>query len=223
MINQLQRLMKVISPQLILYLETNRILKHVKGSFLIEVMSVKRGGIWFSVARNQGGKIVACSFSDRSRREAERSVRSALPKFAKAANVRRADPSFLMLHEFLRGHGKVANLSSLDLSNVSPFRRDVYKLLCEIPRGRVTTYGAIAQRIGGKRYSRAVGTAVAKNPFPLIVPCHRVVPASGEVGNYGMGGREPSTGTYMKRRLLELEGVKFQNQKVSERSMWVPS
>ena len=205
---------------------TNRILKRAKGSFLIEVISAKRGGIWFSVARNHDGKMLACSFSDRNRGEAERSVRSALaPKFAKAdaANVRRADPSFRMLHQFFGGHGKVANPRSLDLSNVSTFRRNVYKLLCRIPRGRVTTYGAIAQSLGGKRYSRAVGTAVAKNPFPLIVPCHRVVPASGEVGNYGMGGREPSTGTYMKRRLLELEGVKFQNQKVSERSMWVPS
>ena len=187
-------------------------------------MSLKRGGIWFSVARNHSGKIVACSFSDRSRREAERSVRRALyPRFVKTAKLPRVDPSFSMLHEFLRGHGKVANPRSLDLSKVSTFRKSVYYLLCKIPRGRVTTYGAIAQELGGKRYSRAVGTAVAKNPFPLIVPCHRVVPVSGKVGNYGMGGREPSTGTYMKRRLLELEGVKFQNEKVSGKSMWVPS
>ena len=189
---------------------------------MIEITSAKRGGIWYSVARNHGGKIVACSFSDRSHREAERSVRSALPsKFAKAANVRRADPSFRLLHGFLEGNGKAANPRNLDLSNVSTFRKNVYKLLCKIPRGRVTTYGAIAGRLGGRRYSRAVGTAVAKNPFPLLVPCHRVVPVSGRVGNYGMGSREPSTGTYMKRRLLELEGVKFQDDRVSEKSMWV--
>ncbi len=216
--------MKVISFQLILYLSTNRILKRDKGLFLIEVTSARRGNIWFCVARNHSGKIVACSFSDRSRREAERSVRSALPsKFPKSANVRRADPSFRTLYDFLEGKGKVANLRSLDLSNVSTFRKNVYKLLCRIPRGRVTTYGAIARRLGGKRYSRAVGTAVAKNPFPLMVPCHRVVPVSRKVGNYGMGGREPSTGTYMKRKLLEREGVKFQNQRVSEKSMWTPT
>jgi len=191
---------------------------------LIEVTSEKRGRIWFCVARNHGGKLVACSFSDRNRREAERSVRNALPsRVAKAKNVRRTDPSFRMLHGFLEGKGKAANPQSLDLSNASTFRKNVYKLLCKIPRGRVTTYGAIALRLGGKRYSRAVGTAVAKNPFPLLVPCHRVVPVSGRVGNYGMGGREPSTGAYMKRRLLELEGVKFQNQKVSEKSMWLPN
>lgn len=166
--------------------------------------------------------MVACSFSDRSRREAEKSVRSALPGFAITAKVGHHDPSFRALHEFLSGKGKVANPLSLDLSNVSIFRKNVYGLLCKIPRGRVTTYGAIAKRLGGKRYSRAVGTAVAKNPFPLIVPCHRVVPVSGKVGNYGIGGREPSTGSYMKRRLLEVEGVKFRNQKVSAKSMWVP-
>src|SRR5208337_61556 len=224
MINQLQRLMKVICLPLILYVATNRILKRLRGSFLMEVKSARRGGIWFSLARNRDGQLVACSFSDRSRREAERSVRSALPSgLAKTAKVGRPDPSFRVLHEFFGGNGKVANPRSLDLSNVSTFRKNVYGLLCKIPRGRVTTYGAIARRLGGKRYSRAVGTAVAKNPFPLIVPCHRVVHVSGKVGNYGMGGREPSTGAYMKRRLLELEGVKFHNQKVSEKSMWVPN
>jgi methylated-DNA-[protein]-cysteine S-methyltransferase len=86
----------------------------------------------------------------------------------------------------------------------------------------VTTYGAIAKELGGMRYARAVGTAVATNPIPLIVPCHRVVPASFEVGNYGMGGRKPSTGGYMKRQLLEREGVKFLGRRVSEKSKWTP-
>ena len=109
------------------------------------------------------------------------------------------------------------------MSNVSDFRNKVYEVLLRIPRGKVTTYGAIAKRLGGKRYARAVGTAVATNPFPLIVPCHRVVPVSLRVGNYGMGGREPSTGGYMKRRLLELEGVRFEDEKVSKQSIWKPN
>ena len=110
----------------------------------------------------------------------------------------------------------------IDLSLVSNFRKKVYNLLCKIPTGRITTYGEIAKRLGGKRYARAVGTAVATNPLPLIIPCHRVVPASLEIGNYGMGGRKPSTGAYMKRRLLEREGVKFQGRRVSEKSKWIP-
>jgi methylated-DNA-[protein]-cysteine S-methyltransferase len=110
-----------------------------------------------------------------------------------------------------------------DLSSVSVFRRDVYRTLCKIPLGKVTTYGAIARKLGGRKYARAVGTAVATNPLPLVVPCHRVVPSSLKVGNYGMGGRDPSKGGYMKRMLLEREGVRFQGDKVSKQSIWIPA
>lgn len=113
-------------------------------------------------------------------------------------------------------------MTSFDLSGVSGFRRDVYVLLCRIPRGKVTTYGAIARRLGGERYARAVGTAVATNPLPLIVPCHRVVPSSLKVGNYGMCGRDPTTGGYMKRILLEREGVTFEGERISRASIWNP-
>jgi len=113
-------------------------------------------------------------------------------------------------------------MQALDLSSVSDFRKDVYNLLCKIPLGKVTTYGAIAQKVGGKRYARAVGTAVATNPLPLVIPCHRVVSASLRIGNYGMCGRKPSTGGYMKRMLLEREGVMFQGDKISKKSTWTP-
>jgi methylated-DNA-[protein]-cysteine S-methyltransferase len=192
---------------------------------LVGIASVRRGGAWFSVALNEDGKLMACSFSDRSRREAEKAVRHALPSQAlKAENGRRtASWTFRELYAFYKGEGKMVDSNVLDLSFASNFRRRVYGLLLRIPRGRVTTYGAIAKRLGGKRYARAVGTAVATNPLPLIVPCHRVVPASLKVGNYGMGGREPSTGAYMKRRLLELEGVKFEGGKVPKQSNWTPN
>jgi methylated-DNA-[protein]-cysteine S-methyltransferase len=108
------------------------------------------------------------------------------------------------------------------LSNVSEFRRKVYSLLQAIPSGKVATYGALAKKVGGKRYARAVGTAVATNPLSLIIPCHRVVPASLRVGNYGMPGRKPSEGGYVKRGLLEREGVVFRGEKVSVESLWKP-
>jgi methylated-DNA-[protein]-cysteine S-methyltransferase len=121
-----------------------------------------------------------------------------------------------------KGKDVAVNMKTLDLSHVSPFRRRVYRQLLRIPRGRVATYGAVANRIGGRRYARAVGTAVAMNPLPLAIPCHRVVQASLKVGNYGMPGRKPSEGGYMKRRLLELEGVKFLGGKISKKSVWTP-
>jgi len=167
---------------------------------------------------------VACAFSDRSRGESERAVKKSLPKSTSyPLSKHHADSqSFRVLTRFYNGKGDGTYLQTLDLSSVSGFRRDVYNLLCRIPLGKVTTYGAIAQKLGGKRYARAVGTAVATNPLPLIIPCHRVVPASLRVGNYGMCGRDPTKGGYMKRKLLEREGVKFQGERVSKQSTWFP-
>ena len=191
---------------------------------MLEFFSARRNGAWFSAAINQKGKLVACAFSDRNRREAERAVRNSVAK--KTTNPlrrHRAHPQSLrVLSDFYNGKGKRVSMRALDLSSVSHFRRDVYSLLCKIPLGKVTTYGAIAQKLGGKRYARAVGTAVAKNPLPLVIPCHRVVSASLRIGNYGMCGRKPSTGSYMKRMLLEREGVRFQGDKISKKSTWTP-
>jgi O-6-methylguanine DNA methyltransferase len=191
---------------------------------LIQVTTRKKHGAWFSVALNEKQRIVACSFSDRSRREAERSVRKAISTepIKLDDSLGSGSGRFREIYGTYTGRAVAVKLDSLDLSHVTPFQRRVYSLLTRIPHGRVTTYGAIAKRLGGLRYSRAVGGAVASNPIPLLVPCHRVVPASLRVGNYGMGGRNPSEGTYMKRRLLEREGVKFTGEKVAESSLWEP-
>jgi methylated-DNA-[protein]-cysteine S-methyltransferase len=82
-----------------------------------------------------------------------------------------------------------------------PFRRAVLETLHrEVHRGEVVTYGALARQAGNPRAVRATGTACATNPIPIVVPCHRVLPASGRLGNYG-GGPE------RKRVLLTLEGA----------------
>jgi methylated-DNA-[protein]-cysteine S-methyltransferase len=191
---------------------------------LIAIATAKRSGVWFSVATNQNGQLVACAFSDKNQREAEKAVRKSLPRKAnRASSGNRGDESFRVLSNFYNGRGDTVSSRSIDLSLVSGFRRDVYRVLCRIPLGKVTTYGAIAKKLGGRRYARAVGTAVATNPLPLIVPCHRVVPSSLMIGNYGMCGRNPSAGGYMKRMLLEREGVKFQGELVSKQSIWIPN
>jgi methylated-DNA-[protein]-cysteine S-methyltransferase len=82
-----------------------------------------------------------------------------------------------------------------------PFRRAVLETLHrQVHRGEVVTYGALARQAGNPRAVRATGTACATNPIPIVVPCHRVLPASGRLGNYG-GGPE------RKRALLTLEGA----------------
>ena len=83
----------------------------------------------------------------------------------------------------------------------APFRRVVLGQLLEIPRGEVATYGELARRSGKPKAARAAGSACATNPVPIIVPCHRVVPGSGGVGNYG-GGPD------RKWFLLGMEGAK---------------
>jgi methylated-DNA-[protein]-cysteine S-methyltransferase len=90
----------------------------------------------------------------------------------------------------------------VDLGLVSaPFRRAVLETLHDsVGRGEVVTYGALAARSGRPRAIRAAATACARNPIPIVVPCHRVLPGSGGIGNYG-GGVE------RKRTLLSLEGA----------------
>ncbi len=97
--------------------------------------------------------------------------------------------------------GKHVNLQGYDirLQGLTPFERSVLVATREIPRGHVVTYSALAERVGRPRAQRAVGNALAKNPIPLFVPCHRVI------GKGGIGGF--SCGRDVKVRLLQLEGV----------------
>ena len=88
----------------------------------------------------------------------------------------------------------------VDLSSRSVFHQEVLRATARIPRGEVRTYGELAAIVGRPRAARAVGTAMARNPVPLLVPCHRVVPSSGGVGNYGFGSD-------LKAKLLAGEGV----------------
>lgn len=82
------------------------------------------------------------------------------------------------------------------------FQKSVWEALKRIPKGKVTTYGEIAKFIDKPRASRAVGSAVGKNPDVPETPCHRVVPKSGKIGNYSAVG-----GTEAKIKLLEGEGI----------------
>ena len=83
------------------------------------------------------------------------------------------------------------------------FQQKVWQQLLQIPYGSTTSYGSIAKRLQQKG-SRAVGTAVGKNPLPIIVPCHRVLPADGSLGNFSMHG-----GSATKAFLLDLEGASY--------------
>jgi methylated-DNA-[protein]-cysteine S-methyltransferase len=88
----------------------------------------------------------------------------------------------------------------LDRRLIRGIARDVLSTTAKVPFGQTTTYGMVAQRIGRPRASRAVGNALGSNPIPIVIPCHRVLRAGGDVGGYA-GGPE------RKRSLLRLEGA----------------
>jgi methylated-DNA-[protein]-cysteine S-methyltransferase len=102
----------------------------------------------------------------------------------------------------LRGGGDELSSIPLDLSGLGPFCRRVYELARAIPMGETVTYGELAARAGEPAAARAVGQAMARNPFPLIVPCHRVVAAHGGAGGFSAAG-----GVATKFRLLRIEGA----------------
>lgn len=108
-----------------------------------------------------------------------------------------------LLRAFLGGKEVDFSAADLDLEGLEGFIRRTLTACRGIPRGRVVTYGGLAAALGAPRAARAVGNAMASNPFALIIPCHRVIRSGGGLG--GFGGNGPA----MKRRLLEREGVVF--------------
>lgn len=88
----------------------------------------------------------------------------------------------------------------VDLSSIGEFQRKVLEKCAEIPPGEIRSYGWIAREVGNPGAVRAVGTALGRNPVPVLIPCHRVVRADGRIGNYAYGSP-------MKRELLEHEGL----------------
>ncbi len=89
---------------------------------------------------------------------------------------------------------------SIDWSLTTPFKRRVLEAASEVPAGRVTSYGALARRIGRPHASRAVGNALGRNPVPIVIPCHRIVREGGDLGGY-------TGGLNIKRKLLQIEGA----------------
>jgi len=104
------------------------------------------------------------------------------------------------VQQFLAGREISFDLDQLALEECSDFQRSVLVAEHRIPRGWVSTYGRIARALGRQSAARAVGGALARNPFPIVIPCHRAIRADGRLGGY-------QGGVGMKRALLEMEGV----------------
>jgi methylated-DNA-[protein]-cysteine S-methyltransferase len=130
-------------------------------------------------------------------------VRRRAPGAPAAAPPPPIDAVVAALCALLRGEPRDLGAAPLDLAGIAPFERRVYAAARAIPHGATATYGELAARLGAPGEARAVGAALARNPFPLIVPCHRVTAAGGRLGGFSAPG-----GAATKRRLLALEGAR---------------
>jgi len=125
-----------------------------------------------------------------------------------------ADVVETVRHYFEGAEADFSNLA-LDLAGQDELFRRIYDATRRLRWGQTTTYGALAKEIGSDpRIARDVGQAMAKNPIPLIIPCHRVLAAGGKVGGFSAPG-----GAASKVRMLQLEGVKLDGDNPAQQSL----
>ena len=105
-----------------------------------------------------------------------------------------------LITALLRGEPSDLSGVHLDMQRVPAFERRVYEVARTIPAGQTVSYGDIAGRLGDVHLAREVGQALARNPFPIVVPCHRVIAAGGRLGGFSARG-----GLATKQRLLSIE------------------
>ncbi|MCX7816468.1 MAG: MGMT family protein [Syntrophales bacterium] len=145
-------------------------------------------------------------------------IRLVLPSKSEVDNyvtripVKKNIPTDLMslcetLKQYFQGQDVNFPLHLLHYDICSPFQRQVFMACTTIPRGKVITYGTLAKHLGDMRLSRAVGQTLAKNPFPIVIPCHRVVYFNGYIGGF-------SAGKDMKLWLLKNEGIYISKDRI---------
>ncbi|MEN6329557.1 MAG: MGMT family protein [Methanobacteriaceae archaeon] len=121
---------------------------------------------------------------------------------AQLSSCREIDAVATAIKAFLEGNDVEFSLDMVTLDLCSTFQKAVLSAEYQIPRGSVSTYKLLAEYLGKAQAARAVGNALANNPFPIIVPCHRAIRSDGNIGGF-------QGGFYMKKALLENEGVKI--------------
>lgn len=116
-----------------------------------------------------------------------------------------------MLSAYFRGENISFSALPVDLGKVTIFRAEILKAIRAIPAGEVRSYGEIAEMAGVPRAARAIGGAMASNPIPIVIPCHRIVAADGKLTGFSAAG-----GVCFKKYLLSMEGIDFKGNIVSK-------
>ncbi|PQA88770.1 methylated-DNA--[protein]-cysteine S-methyltransferase [Hyphococcus luteus] len=144
----------------------------------------------------------AVSFPEASDEETRGRLRRRAPGAAEAEPPREIAALIEDIVALFEGEKRDLSYAKLDLEGVGDFERRVYALSVEIRPGEAKTYGDLAKALGDVAQSRRVGQALGRNPFPIVVPCHRIVGASGAMTGFSAPG-----GAELKRRLLKIEGA----------------
>jgi O-6-methylguanine DNA methyltransferase len=180
---------------------------------LITFSMRKIDSVWLAVVSNRDGEIFAVSFSP-SREAVLRQIARDIPRTFEA----KRDDS--MGYSALEAVGKlfhgedVEQMPKINLNYATDFQRAVCMMLLRIPRGTVSTYSRLAHAVGCERGYRAIGRVLASNRHPLLIPCHRIVYSSFEIGGYSIPGLGDRGARQLKRKILTSEGIRFEDEKV---------
>ena len=170
--------------------------------------SFKINGLWVSVAHDSMGQVFANSMPVEDRDAARDMAVDALRCRGIARFSERDTAQGRALAEEILKAGAEGGLKpELSFEGLTKLRREIYEFVRTVPRGRVVSYDDVAAAVGSPRAARAVGTAMACNPFPWVVPCHRVVKSDLALGGFsGLPCR--------KEALLSHEGVQIKDGKI---------
>jgi methylated-DNA-[protein]-cysteine S-methyltransferase len=158
---------------------------------------------WCGIVWN-GCRVAGVQLPERGKNETRARLQRRYPGVQEAAPPPSIRQAIDRITRLLSGEGGDLSKVELDMSDIPPQRRDIYAVARSIPAGATLSYGEIAARLGAGSDARDVGEAMARNPFPLIVPCHRVLAAGGKIGGFSAAG-----GVVTKLRLLEIEGARI--------------
>jgi methylated-DNA-[protein]-cysteine S-methyltransferase len=152
---------------------------------------------WFAIL-GEKNRVIRLAFGYPSASAAKQAINSDLAGRAKL--LQRKPALAARLQAYAKGKKDDFRDVQLDLGGVSDFKRRVLMHCRKIPLGTTVSYSELAKQAGFPKAARSVGTCMAKNNLPIIIPCHRVVTAGGKIGSYSACG-----GKLMKKRLLNME------------------
>jgi methylated-DNA-[protein]-cysteine S-methyltransferase len=146
--------------------------------------------------------LVGVHLPERDPDRAHRSIQRRFPGAIEVSTPVELDPVVEGIRALMRGEKADLSAAQLDIDRVPAFNAQVYEIARRIPAGETLTYGEIAARLGDRLLARDVGAALGQNPWPLVVPCHRVTAAGGKLGGFSAPG-----GARTKLKLLAIEGA----------------